>query len=99
MAALLVPEAGSAQQAAAGPRESADLAKQLANPIASLVSAPFQFRWTDPINAVVSKLSFFSTFPASYQLRFGSFPIHPDTDPSWKIRGAIVILLPRRTQS
>ena len=53
-------------------------------------------RWTIPINVIVAKLSTFGAFPASYQLGFGGFPVHPDVGPSWKIRGAIVILLPRR---
>jgi hypothetical protein len=52
-------------------------------------------RWTVPINVVVSKLSSFGTFPASYQVGFGVYPIHPEVGPSWKIRAAIVILLPR----
>src|SRR5262245_534454 len=52
-------------------------------------------RWTVPINVIVSKLSSFGTFPASYQVGFGAFPVHPDIGPSWKIRAAIVILLPR----
>jgi len=53
-------------------------------------------RWTVPINLIFSKLSSFGVFPASYQLGFGGFAVHPDVGPSWKIRGAIVILLPRR---
>ena len=53
-------------------------------------------RWTVPINVLLARLSSFGTFPASYQLGFGAFVAHPDTGPSWKIRGAIVILLPRR---
>jgi hypothetical protein len=53
-------------------------------------------RWTVPINVLVSKLSTFGVFPASYQLGIGGFPVHPETGPSWKVRGAIVILLPRR---
>jgi hypothetical protein len=53
-------------------------------------------RWTVPINVIVSRLSTFGTFPASYQLGVGGFPVHPDTGPSWKVRGAIVILLPRK---
>ena len=53
-------------------------------------------RWTVPINVLLSKLSTFGPFPASYQVGFGGFPVHPATGPSWKIRGAIVILLPRR---
>lgn len=53
-------------------------------------------RWTVPINVVVAKLSTFGTFPASYQLGAGGFPVHPDTGPSWKIRGAIVLLFPCR---
>jgi hypothetical protein len=53
-------------------------------------------RWTVPINVIASKLSSFGAFPASYQFGAGVFPVHPDTGPSWKVRGAIVILLPRR---
>jgi hypothetical protein len=52
-------------------------------------------RWTIPINVIVSKLSSFGVFPASYQVGFGTFPVHPEIGPSWKIRAAIVILLPR----
>ncbi len=53
-------------------------------------------RWTIPINVLFAKLSSFGTFPASYQLGFGGFVEHPAIGPSWKIRSAIVILLPRR---
>jgi hypothetical protein len=53
-------------------------------------------RWTVPINVPLGKLSSFGTFPASYQLGFGGFVAHPDVGPSWKLRGAVVILLPRR---
>ena len=52
-------------------------------------------KWTVPINVVVAKLSSFGAFPASYQIGFGMFPVHPDVGPSWKLRGAIVVLLPR----
>lgn len=53
-------------------------------------------RWTVPINVVVSKLSTFGAFPASYQFGAGAFVAHPDTGPTWKVRGAIVLLLPKR---
>jgi hypothetical protein len=53
-------------------------------------------RWSVPINVVVSKLSTFGVFPASYQVGFGGFAAHPESGPSWRVRGAIVILLPRR---
>ena len=52
--------------------------------------------WTVPINLEIAKLSTFGTFPASYQLGYGFFPVHPDIGPSWKIRAAIIILMPRR---
>ena len=52
-------------------------------------------RWTVPINISVSKLSSFGTFPASYQLGFGAYPVHPEIGPSWKVRAAMVLLLPR----
>jgi hypothetical protein len=41
-------------------------------------------------------LSSFGTFPASYLLGYGFFPAHPDIGPTWKIRAAITILLPRK---
>jgi hypothetical protein len=53
-------------------------------------------RWTVPINVLFSKLSTFGVFPASYQVGVGGFPVHPDVGPSWKVRGAIVILLPNK---
>jgi len=53
-------------------------------------------RWAVPINVLFAKLSSFGAFPASYQLGFGGFVSHPEVGPSWKIRSAIVILLPRR---
>ena len=53
-------------------------------------------RWTVPINLIVAKLSTLGTFPASYQFGFGGFVAHPEIGPSWKVRGAIVILLPRK---
>jgi hypothetical protein len=52
--------------------------------------------WTVPINFLIGKLSSFGVFPASYQLGAGVFPVHPAIGPSWKIRAAIVILLPRK---
>jgi hypothetical protein len=53
-------------------------------------------KWTVPINFQISKLSSFGTFPASYLLGYGVYPAHPDNGPSWKIRAAITILLPRK---
>ena len=53
-------------------------------------------RWTIPINFLLSKLSSFGPFPASYLLGYGAFPTHPDIGPSWKVRAAITILLPRK---
>ena len=53
--------------------------------------------WTIPINFEVAKLSTFGHFPASYQFGVGRFVAHPDSPengPTWKIRAAIIILLP-----
>ena len=44
---------------------------------------------------ILSKLSSFRVFPASYQLGVGRFAEHPDIGPSWKAGGAVIILLPR----
>jgi hypothetical protein len=55
-------------------------------------------KWTVPINFLVGKLSSLGPFPASFQLGFGVFPAHPSAGPTWKIRAAIVLLLPRTRQ-
>jgi hypothetical protein len=52
-------------------------------------------RWTVPISVTVSKLSSFGTFPASYQLSLGGYPVHSDIGPSWKLRATITLLLPK----
>lgn len=53
-------------------------------------------KWTVPINLVFSKLSSFGPFPASYSFGGGVFAAKPENGPSWKLRGAITILLPRK---
>jgi hypothetical protein len=53
-------------------------------------------RWTVPITATVSKLSSFGAFPASYAVGVGGFAVHPSVGPTWRLRGVITILLPRR---
>lgn len=49
-----------------------------------------------PINLLFSKLSSFGPFPASYAFGVGVYPAHPDVGPTWKLRGAITILWPRK---
>lgn len=41
--------AQTAQPAPAGSQDAADLAKKLSNPVADLVSVPFQFNWAQPV--------------------------------------------------
>lgn len=53
-------------------------------------------KWTVPVNLIFSKLSSFGPFPASYAFGLGVFAAHPETGPTWKLRGAITILLPRK---
>ena len=53
-------------------------------------------QWTVPIKLLLSKVATFGMFPASYQVGFGGYVVQPEGGPSWKIRGAIVLLLPRR---
>jgi hypothetical protein len=53
--------------------------------------------WTIPINFLFSKVLKFGPFPASYQVGAGWFAESPDVGGAdWKLRAAIVILLPRR---
>ena len=53
-------------------------------------------KWTVPVNLLFSKLSSFGPFPASYSFGGGVFPAHSQVGPTWKLRGAITILLPRK---
>jgi len=55
-------------------------------------------RWNTPVNFMAAKLSTFGTFPASYQFGWGYFFAQPENafGATWKVRGAISILLPKR---
>ena len=53
-------------------------------------------KWTVPINFSVAKLSSFGPFPASYQVGFGVYVASPAGGPTWQLRTAMVILLPRK---
>src|SRR5262245_19294348 len=54
---LLLPSVCRAQQPTPAQQESAELAKQLSNPVSDLVSVPFQFNWEQ--NVGPSKLTRF----------------------------------------
>jgi hypothetical protein len=53
-------------------------------------------RWTVPVNLVVSKVSHFGSFPASYALGGGTYVESPPGGPEWKLRAAITLLLPTK---
>jgi hypothetical protein len=55
-------------------------------------------RWNTPVNLMAAKLSTFGPFPASYQFGWGYFFASPDHafGATWKVRGAVVILLPKK---
>jgi G:T/U-mismatch repair DNA glycosylase len=47
---------------------------------------------------MVSKLSIFGSFPASYQVGWGYFFASPENafGATWKVRGTITVLLPKK---
>jgi len=55
-------------------------------------------RWNTPVNLMVSKLATFGTFPASYQFGWGYFFASPEDafGATWKVRGTVTILLPKK---
>jgi hypothetical protein len=55
-------------------------------------------RWNTPVNIMASKLATFGTFPASYLFGWGYFFAQPDDafGATWKVRGAVTILLPKK---
>jgi hypothetical protein len=55
-------------------------------------------RWNTPVNLMVSKLSIFGSFPASYQVGWGYFFASPENafGATWKVRGTITVLLPKK---
>ena len=55
-------------------------------------------QWTVPVMVSVAKLSAFGSFPASYQFGVAGYAVHPEGGPTWKVRGAVVVLLPSRSQ-
>jgi hypothetical protein len=69
VACLGFARSAAAQASDPSAEEKSDLAKQLSNPIASLVSVPFQFNWEQNVAGELST-----------RLRG---PVHPDVGPSW----------------
>ena len=55
-------------------------------------------RWNTPVNFMLSKLSTFGTFPASYQVGWGYFFASPDDafGATWKVRGTVTVLFPKK---
>ena len=53
-------------------------------------------KWTVPIIASVSQLASFGTFPASYSIGLGVFAAGPNNGPSWKLRAALTLILPKK---
>jgi hypothetical protein len=53
-------------------------------------------KWTVPLIATVSKLSSFGILPASCQIGLGWKVAAPGIGPSWKLRAALVVLLPKK---
>ena len=54
-------------------------------------------RWTVPVNLVLSKVSHFGTFPASYFIGGGPFVVSPPGGPEWKLRAGLTVLVPRKS--
>lgn len=53
--------------------------------------------WTIPINVIVSKLSSFGAFPASYFIGLGVFAASPEVGGAdWKLRAGLTVLMPRK---
>jgi hypothetical protein len=52
-------------------------------------------RWTVPVNFIVSQVVKVGPFPSSIQLGAGYYAAHPAGGPTWKIRMAFVLILPR----
>lgn len=53
-------------------------------------------QWTVPIILSAAKLASFGIFPASYMLGVGVYAVRPDGAPSWKLRGQITVIMPKK---
>jgi hypothetical protein len=53
-------------------------------------------QWTVPIIAMVSKVSSFGPFIASYGAGVGGYVVSPEGGPDWKLRAMFTLLLPKK---
>ena len=78
----------------------AELAKKLANPVASLISVPIQNnwshrQWTVPVNAMVSQLVKLAGKPVQFQLGFKYSADAPAGGPDWGLQFTVTFLFPK----
>jgi hypothetical protein len=88
--------------------QSADFAKNISNPIASLISAPFQFNYdcsygpdegdrvtpNTPLNLTLDHISRLGSHPVSVQGAVGDYAATPDETASWGARLTTSFLFP-----
>lgn len=77
---------------------SEELAKAAQNPVAKLISVPFQRsgnQWVVPVGGGIGKLQWFGKLPVNFQLEAFGNAVKQDYGPDWQLRFEIKFLFPK----